>query len=154
MSKKRKNKKVKETIEKDVSLSKKPEDLLFEKISKAAEGLNYISETDAELLPFVGNISESVSKEEILNQTKNSDNSKIEEMDFAEFFERLIKIRDWFGEEQSNNARKFAELKDLLEKNLRDIKVFRIGSIQIDIYAVGLSSKNILMGIKTKAVET
>jgi hypothetical protein len=42
----------------------------------------------------------------------------------------------------------------LLEENLADLTVFRIGSIRIDIYVVGLDADGNLAGIKTKAVET
>ncbi|MCA1623686.1 MAG: nuclease A inhibitor family protein [Acidobacteria bacterium] len=34
------------------------------------------------------------------------------------------------------------------------MKVFKIGKIELDVYAVGLNAENRLMGIKTKAVET
>ncbi len=40
------------------------------------------------------------------------------------------------------------------EKNLRNLKVFKVGKIQLDIYVVGLDAENRLLGIKTKAVET
>ncbi len=154
MAKKKKNKKAEKIIQEEFLVEKTPEDLLFEEIGKAAEGLFYMSETDAEILPFSGKKAAEVSKEEILNQTQNSPDTNVEEKKFAEFFERLTKIQDWFGEEETANARKFAALKDLLERNLRDLKVFKIGLIELDVYAVGIDSENILKGIKTKAVET
>lgn len=128
--------------------------VLAEQIEKAAAGLYYISETDAEVKPFVGGKAEAVSKEEVSAQTKNRADAPIEERNFAEFFERLTKIEDWFGDEEKETARKFAELKKVLENNIRDLKVFKIGKIQLDIYAVGLDAENRLIGIKTKAVET
>ncbi len=130
------------------------QDLLFEEIKEASEGLYYISETDAGILPFVGRKADEVSKEEILNQTDSSASANVEERDFEEFFERMTKIQNWFSEEETANARKFAELKYLLKRNLRNLKVFKVGEIEIDIYFVGLDEKNILKGIKTKAVET
>lgn len=153
MSKNKRNKRSKEKKIKTF-VEKMPNDLLIEKIGKAVEGLYYISETDAEILPFSGEKAEEISKEKILAQTKNSENSNVEERDFAHFFERLTKNQDWFGDEEIKNAQRFTELKNLLEENLRDIKVFKIGSIQLDIYVVGLDKENNLRGIKTKAVET
>lgn len=154
MSKKKKRNKTEKAKFVEVHLEKKPEDELFEKLGRAVKGLNYISETDSEISPFLGSKANNVSKDEILTQTKNSDNSNVEERDFTEFFERFIKIQDWFGAEEIETARRFTELKDLLEQNLRDLKVFKIGSIELAIYAVGLDADNILTGIKTKAVET
>ncbi len=130
------------------------DDNLAEQIKIAVRGLYYISETDALIQPFIGKQAKAVSKQEILSQTKKVANSTVEEKDFAGFFSRLTEIQDWFGEEEKEIAQKFVQLKELLEKNLRDLKVFRIGEIQLDIYVVGLDAENNLLGIETKAVET
>lgn len=130
------------------------ENQLATEIEKIATGLYYISETDAEIFPFSGTKAEIVSVEEILKQTANAADTAVEERDFNEFFGRLTKTQDWFGEEETANAHKFAELKKLLEENLKDIQVFKIGKINLDIYVVGLDSASNLIGIKTKAVET
>lgn len=129
----------------------KPE-TLAERLRKVSKGLYYISETDAEIFPFVGEKAESVTPEIILKQTEAD--APVEERNFEDFFKRLTGMQNWFGEEEIANANKFSALKDLLEKNLRDLKVFKIGKIEIDIYVVGLDDQNILTGIKTKAVET
>ena len=134
---------------------KKPEANPFiEKVKEISEGLYYISETDAEILPFEGTKAEAVTKENILSQTNNQPDAPVEERDFAEIFARLTAMQDWFGDEEKATAEKFATLQKLLEKNLKNLKVFKIGSIQIDIYFVGLDANGNLMGIQTKAVET
>jgi len=130
------------------------EDELKNQLKKATENLFFISETDAEITPFFGRQSQAVTKEEILMQSQGMANVLIEENNFAGFFKRLTEIQDWFGDEEKATAQKFVELKDLLERNLRDLKVFKIGKIQIDVYVVGLDAENNLLGIKTKAVET
>lgn len=127
---------------------------LATEIEKIVVGLYYLSETDAEIVLFCGNKAGSVTVEEILEQTDNAAETAVEERDFNEFFARLTIIQDWFGDEETKNANRFAELKKLLEDNLRDIRVFKIGKINLDIYVVGLNAESNLMGIKTKAVET
>ncbi len=127
---------------------------LAKQIKDTTKGLLYNSETEAEVLPFVGKSAKAVTKEEILNQTKNSIDSPIEEKDFAAFFSRLTEIQDWFGDEEKETSGKFAQLQKVLENNLRDLKVFKVGEIQIKIYVVGLDENNVLLGIKTEAVET
>lgn len=150
MSKRKKNKKVEEITEgvyvKDQDLNKL--------ISEAVAGLTYMSETDAEILPFAGQKTDSVTKENLLHQIGKSNDLKIEEKDFSEFFEPLLKIQKWFGEDERKMTENFAKLKDLLQHNLIQKKVFRIGKKEIDIYVVGLDAENILRGIQTKAVET
>jgi hypothetical protein len=127
---------------------------LVERIRKLSENLYYISETDAEILPFAGKQAKAVTREEILRQTGNSPDAPVEERDFAEVFKRLTKIQDWFGEEETATAERFAVLQKFLEKNLKDLKIFKIGKVELDVYFVGLDERGVLTGIKTKAVET
>lgn len=127
---------------------------LIEQIKNSAAGLYYVSETDAEIYPFVGETAESVSREVILSQTKNQADVPVEEREFGQFFTRLTEIQDWFGDEEKETAKKYLVLKEVLEKNLRDLKVFKVGKIQLNIYVVGLDVENRLLGIKTEAVET
>lgn len=125
-----------------------------EQLKAATAGLYYISETDAEIVPFKGNQAQSTSKETVLVQTQSASDVPVEERNFTEFFARFTEIQDWFGDEEKETARKFTQLKELLEKNLKDLKVFKVGRIQLDVYVVGLDAENNLVGIKTKAVET
>lgn len=127
---------------------------LSAQIKKAASGLYYTSETDAEIAEFAGKKAEAVTADELLKQIEPADKQPVEEKDFDGFFARLTEIQEWFGEEEKTTAQKFADLKIILEKNLKNIKVFKIGKIQIDIYVVGLDTDGNLTGIKTKAVET
>jgi hypothetical protein len=123
-------------------------------ISQIVKDLTYLSETDAEILPFIGTKALEINNDTILSQTNKPLNSEIVEQKFDEFFEPLIELQSWFGAEEKQIAAQFAELKKILQENLIDIKVFRIGKIEIDIYVVGLDAENICRGIQTKAVET
>lgn len=130
-----------------------PEEKSFEKqIEEITKDLYYISETDSELFPFAGEKAEEVSVETILKQLGR--NAPVEERSFEDFFKRLTEIQEWFGDEETRAANQFSKLKDFLMKNLKDIKVFKIGKIEIDIYIVGLDRDGILKGVSTKAVET
>lgn len=149
--------KEKETIEKDVTEKEAPENNssgFIEQINKLCENLFYMSETDAAVLPFAGEKTETVTAGEVLKQTGTAADSPVEEKAFSDFFARLTKIQDWYGDEEKATVQKYADLRDFLEKNLKDLKIFRIGSIQIDIYMVGLDAEGKLMGAQTKAVET
>ncbi len=158
-----KGKKKKRGNRKNLETSKEPseretaglqEDSLAKQIQEITADLYYISETDALILPFVGQQTLSVSREVILEQTENAPDPLVEERTFAEFFARLTEIQDWFGDEERKTAEKYLLLKKLLEKRLRDLKIYKIGKVQLDIYVVGLDAENRLTGIKTKAVET
>ncbi len=125
-----------------------------DKLAEICKGLIYMSETDAEFTIFNGEKTKTLTKETFLSQIKSSPNVAVEEQNFDEFFLRLTTIKDWFSEVERQNAKRFGELQDLLNLNLKDLKVFRIGKIKIDIYIVGIDAENNLIGLKTYAVET
>jgi hypothetical protein len=129
-------------------------DNLIERIRKAARGLYYQSETDAEIFPFRSKKAETISKEILLMQIGKENNSAVQERNFEDFFSRLTKIEDWFGDEEKQTAQKFSELQKLLQTELKDLKVFKVGEIEKDVYVVGLDAQGVLSGIKTRAVET
>ncbi len=129
--------------------------LLVNKIENACDGLVYISETDAPVTPFLGDVVEGeVRSDTILRQTGNQENEKVRETSFEKFFGRLTADREWHGEREQTRAMKFLDLQKLIEENLTDPKVFKIGDIRIRIYAVGIDSGRRLLGIMTHAVET
>lgn len=127
---------------------------IFNSIKSLSEGLYYMSETDAEILPFAAGKVSVLNKETFARQLGIKDESQIEERDFDAFFKRLTEIKDWFGDEEKATAERFQKLRDFLEQNLRSLKVFRVGRIEIDIYVLGLDDEGRIFGIKTQAVET
>ncbi len=127
---------------------------LFRAIAQACDGLVYISETDAPVQAFSGKPTAALTREIVLEQTKGKHGDPVEEVSFDAFFDRLTAIKDWYGASERARAEKFLSLQKLLKENLREPKVFRIGKIRIDIYAVGIDKDGYLTGVKTKAVET
>jgi hypothetical protein len=133
---------------------RKNDDSLFERIAERCEGLIYMSETDAPFTAFEGGKAAGVNAAALAEIAGISRDVPVEEITVARFFDRLTTIQDWFGEREKENAKKFSELKNMLEKDLRDLKVFRFGSIRIDIIAAGTDQNGNVAGIRTFAVET
>ena len=127
---------------------------LLQRIETACECLIYTSETDAPVTAFRGSAVAEVTGQIILQQTGGKADAAIREAAFEAFFEQLTAIKNWFGEAETAKAKKFIELKKLLEENLRSLKVYRVGTVQIDIYIAGIDGEGMLAGVKTKAVET
>ncbi|MGE3468088.1 MAG: nuclease A inhibitor family protein, partial [Pyrinomonadaceae bacterium] len=126
---------------------------LFDRIDAAVDGLNYVSETDAPFAAFTGSEAD-VEMAASLGDLGRDGSRHMEEISIETFFDRLISVRDWHGEREKEKAKKFLALKKLLEENLRDLKVYRIGKIRIDIYVVGIDAQGCVTGVTTKAVET
>ena len=121
---------------------------------RACEGLIYISETDAPVVAFAGSAIDAVTAEVVLLQANLPNDAPIEERDFNEFFARLTADRDWHREIESARAKKFLVLQKLLEENLCELKVYKIGSRRLSVFVVGIDKGRRLMGVSTKAVET
>ena len=70
------------------------------------------------------------------------------------FFERLTAEKDWHSAKEKVRAEKFRALKRVLEDNLSELKVFKIGRVRKDIFIVGLDKDGRLVGARTESVET
>ena len=128
-----------------------PETELTKNIRKACDGLIYISEIDAEVKLFEGPVADAVTPASI---GVSADASETEEGNFEEFCKRLATVREWHNEAQTERAKKFQKLFQLMQENLRQIKMYRVGSTRLDIYVAGLDDTDRVIGILTQAVET
>jgi hypothetical protein len=143
--------------EKNKKNSTEPEliiDRAEESIARAAEGLIFISETDAAIELFRWEEANEVTVDAVRNMAEIADDSPVEEADVDDFFSKLTVKKEWFGDRETERAERFADLYTELRANLRDLRVFRFGRIQISIYIVGVDAEGNLAGVMTKAVET
>ena len=130
---------------------------LISELKAASENLFYISETDAPFEPFVWKTDApfaEVKADDVLKLAGQKSDAKVSEKTLDEFFKQPTEMQDWFGDEEKAQVEKFKSLKELLATRLKSTKVFKIGEVQIDIYAVGIDRDGNLAGVKTKAVET
>ena len=143
--------------EKNKKNSTEPEiiiDPADERIARAAKGLIFISETDAPIEPFRWEKANEVTADAVRNMVEIAVDAPVEEADVDDFFSKLTVKKEWFGDRESERAERFADLYAELRTNLRDLRVFRFGRIQISIYVVGVDAEGNLAGVMTKAVET
>lgn len=141
------------------------------KLEEAASGLLYPSETDAPLTPFrwtgeavtgtgsaAGDASAKgaaggaePSRDTILSSIGKDAATPVEAMSVEELFAPVTEERE--GEDPSD-ARRFQALKELLSKELTDLRVLRVGSADIDVYVLGKHASGEWLGLKTRVVET
>jgi hypothetical protein len=129
---------------------------LKEKLKNAANGLLMPSESDYPFEPFVwsGQAQEALSPEKLLQLTNHPINSPIETVDLDYLFRNVAEEKEWHDEVQKKDVPKFKSLLETLKSNLDDIKVYRIGTISIDVYIVGRTKEGDLAGVATKVIET
>ncbi len=145
-------KKVKKT-KKNFDGSSRSDASLLEAIADACRGLQFVSETDADIIPFSAPNPESRSASAYL-KALDIDQQEFEERDFEKSFERLTAEKDWHGPREKNRSAQFEKLRKILSDGLKDLRVIRVGKIRIDIYIAGVSAGGNLLGVKTKAIET
>lgn len=127
---------------------------VLESITQHALGLEYVSEADAPFTVFGGQQVSELNESSVREIAAIDGDKSAEEVPFDRFFERLTEIRDWYGDREKNIAKRFRELQSVLEEDLRDLTVFRFGSVQIDIIVVGIDREGRAVGLRTTAVET
>lgn len=79
---------------------------------------------------------------------------QIEELDYELFFKPLIKIENWFGDDEKKWAEDSLKLKLLLTEKLKDISILKVGEVEIDVYLFGKAEECKWAGLKTKVIET
>lgn len=133
---------------------------LADKLNDAVKDLYYISETDAPFEPFVWQAEtgaegfSSVNAADVLGFTQKPPETPVQEQTLADFFRFPAAEQDWHTDEDKKIVRRFQKLQKLLETNLKDPKVFKLGTVELDVYIVGIDADGNLAGVKTQAVET
>lgn len=126
---------------------------LIEELKAATRGLVFMSESD---YPFdVFNWADAGPTRESLRGLAGADEATpVETRSAREFFRAAASEPDWKGEEELAVARRFRALLRLLEASLTDLKVYRVGEIDIAVYVVGRAPSGNYLGVSTRVVET
>lgn len=74
--------------------------------------------------------------------------------DFAEFYDKYAVKKDYQSEARKQFADHLAQALDLMKHNLKNIEVYRIGDVNIDIFILGQDSAGKWTGLQTSVVET
>lgn len=141
-------------MKKNFSKNEKNSSDLDAQIREICTPLIYISEADSSVEMFRWSTHKNFNGETIIHEARLEQNAQIEEVAFDDFFLKLTKEKDWFGESDRARAAGFLKLQKLLSENLTDLKVFRIGRVRIEIFVVGLDKSGETVGVRMSAVET
>src|SRR5438045_3921330 len=109
-------------------------------IRTAAKGLLYPSETDApfEVLRFPAPGGGSLTKGDVAHLLGKSKSEAVEEQSLDEFFAEL---------DGADDAERFRNLRRAIEGVLPDARVYRVGSVNIDVLVIGHTSSGELAGV-------
>jgi len=82
------------------------------------------------------------------------DNTPVAIISLETFFAQAVVERSWFDSRELTLVQRYRNLRDLLETTLENPQVYRIGSVEIDVYLLGKTEDDQVIGVKTKVVET
>ena len=71
-----------------------------------------------------------------------------------DFFRVAAGEQEWKGAAELATARRYQALVNLLKTALDDVRVYRVGEINVAVYVVGRSAEGNLLGLSTRVVET
>jgi len=123
-------------------------------LQQASEGLLFGSETDAPFEVIHSPAQGELTPTKLLQLTEHSPDALVEIVSVDEFFDVANAEEDWHDEEERETANRFQNLVNILKQNLSQLQVYRVGSIDIDVYIVGMIPGGELAGLSTKLVET
>lgn len=77
-----------------------------------------------------------------------------EERTLEQFFKRHIESTDPYDKETQALRPAYENLRSVLRRELRDVRVFRFGKIEVKCFVVGTGRDGNLEGLRTEAIET
>ncbi len=129
---------------------------IFEQLNEAAKGLEWMSESDYSFEAFIWEFGEKISldNEVVLKITKHSLDTPIKVIEFDSFFRGAITCEDWYDSEEADTVKRYQELVRIIKQYLSDLKVFKLGEIEIDVYIIGKTNTGDYAGLATVSIET
>ncbi|WP_414530118.1 nuclease A inhibitor family protein [Nodularia chucula] len=129
---------------------------ITEKLRKASEGLLMMSESEYpfEVFLWTDQGQNNLTNQKLLQLTTHPLETLIEEVELDYLFHNCAEEKEWHDEGQKQDVQKFQTLIKTLKDTLADIKVYRLGTVKIDVYVVGKTPSGDLAGISTVLVET
>lgn len=126
---------------------------LLHTIKDAAQGLLFPSESDFPIEPFFYG-SDEPTPEGLRKHLGLSPDVPVEETTLASFFEGLTEASEEASNEEQADVDRYRELRKVLETNLEDVRVYRLGTIDIEVIVLGRHASGVWMGVRTNVVET
>ena len=125
-------------------------------LADASKNLLMPSESDYPFEPFIRprQPQQALTTKEILQLKNHPVDAPVETVDLDYLFRNVAQEKEWHDEAQKKNVPKFKSLVETLKANLSDLKVYRVGTTNIDVYIVGKTKEGDIAGLATKVVET
>ena len=132
----------------------KSDEQLCAELKEATRGLLWMSESDYPFEVVRWEAAKELSPERMRKMAGQDERATVEERTIAAFFRVAAGEQEWKGAAELALAKRYRTLVRLLEENLKEASVYRVGEINIVVYIVGRSEEGNWLGVSTRVVET
>jgi hypothetical protein len=139
-----------------ITMKSPPERQLLDTLGKASFGLLFPSESDAPITPycFPGPAGVEPTAESLLEAEHLPSDTPVETITLDELFDPFVVAGANASAEDLAEAERYRALVELLSHELTDLRVYRVGKTDIDVYILGQDPCGAWLGLKTHVVET
>lgn len=132
----------------------KSDEQLLSELEQATKDLLFMSESDYpfETVHWQGGVEPT---EQDLRQAAGlAGDAHVEVRSLDDLFRNAVSEPQWKGERERATAKRYQALARLLTDNLRDLKVYRVGEVNISVFIIGRTGAGNWAGLSTHVVET
>lgn len=119
---------------------------------KASEGLLYTSESDYPFSYFSFSNASKLPTPQRFLQLIHQTGQPIEQVRFDDLFNRLTRVEPGMDEQQIKAAKRYRVLEKVFKATFKDLTVYRVGTIQIQVYITGVNACGV-GGLQTVSIE-
>jgi hypothetical protein len=130
------------------------DDQLLADLARATDGLLFMSESDHPFAPVRWSGATELTPAALRHLTGHDEAAPVETQSVADFFHVAAAEPAWKPAPALETARRYQQLLRLLDEQLTDVRVYRIGHISLDVYIIGRSAAGNWLGLSTHIVET
>lgn len=130
------------------------DDRLLSRLETVCLGLLWMSEADFPWKVVYWQHTHDLNSQILLARCNYNPDLKIKTTTLESFFAPATTEQEWHGDIEKAFTQRYQTLEKLLQKNLQDIQVYLVGEVEIDVYVLGKSYENTIIGISTKIVAT
>jgi hypothetical protein len=131
----------------------KTDDQILSELEAASAGLLFMSESE---YPFevvrAGTVEPTPAA--LRQLSGEAADAPVETQSLDDFFRVAVSEEDWRSPAERADAAKYQALAALLKEQLKDVKAYRVGSVNIPVYLIGRSAQGNWLGLSTRVVET
>ncbi len=129
---------------------------IIEILKQSSSGLLMMSESEYpfEVVNWQKQDEEPLTEKKILQLAGHPEDAFAEKVELEYFFRNCAFEEDWHEEAQKQEVARFQILLNALRENLQEVEVYRVGTVNIDVYIVGKTLSKNIVGVSTKVVET